>query len=431
MARIEKFTKDRVSGIIKHNNRTADDGVEHSNECIHLERTPNNLRINQGGMAYFNERLSELYYQDRENLSIMAEAVVTLPCDVKDGDEEKFFRLVYNFYCNDFGEKNIFNAVVHNDETTPHIHLDFIPVKGLDNLTPTMEFRISNWQEQNEGRICQGIISARDVLTPAYFQKMHPRLYQFVADGLGYEVEILNGATAKGNKTVLELKNQTLEKKISFLERTADEMADNIEDIIKALDSLGLDRKYFDIYEILMKEQALQTQNEIMLKALKENGITLEIDDINRIKELNAMLKTSNFNYKNGILTPEKGVYTIIEGSLRNPDKVSPQQAFIEADKYLKDVLEKNKKNIKMPTYLDFDKKYVYFPTDSQEDTYRGMMFIREQNIKQPKIKKLALEKISNDEVGIAEQILKNCNFEVDYYISQRRQKEAEREKGL
>lgn len=66
----------------------------------------------------------------------MGEIIVTLPKDVKAQDERAFFRSVYDFYCEDFGKENVINAIVHKDETTPHIHLDFVPVikgtKGLD-----------------------------------------------------------------------------------------------------------------------------------------------------------------------------------------------------------------------------------------------------------------------------------------------------------
>jgi len=428
VARIEKFKRSAIGRLFQHNNRTADDGVQHSNENIKLERTPENYYLVQGSVAKLNERLDNLYHQDRENITIIAEAIVTLPCDVKDEDERKFFESVLNFYANDFGKENIVNAVVHKDEVTPHIHIDIMPVKKLDDLADTMQLRIDNWERENE-RECQGILCGRDVITRDYLRGMHPRLYSWVANDLGYEVQILNGQTAGGNKTVLELKNQNLENKVAFLEQTANEMADNIEDIIKALDSLGFDRKYFDIYEILMKEQALEYTNEVMMKTLKEHGIPLPVDEIYEIKRLNAMVKTSGFNYKNGVLVPDKSAYTLIEGSKVNPSKVSPQQAFIEADAYLKKCLADNADKIKLPTYLDFDKKYVYFPTDSIRDTFDGLMYIREQNKKDHKIKKLAVEKISNDEIGIAEQILKNCDFEVDYYL-QRRQKEQQKQQN-
>lgn len=446
MARIEKFKRVAMGRLFQHNNRTADDGVTHTNESIDLEKTPNNYYFKKGSVATLNNRLDDLYHQDRENLVVVAEVIVTKPskvrnstyyineanCDADEAnilaeeEERKFFKSVYDFYCNDFGEKNIINAVVHKDEITPHIHIDIVPVKDLENLTETMRLRVRKWEDENE-RECDGILASRDLIDREYLRGMHPRLAEWTEKTLGYSIDILNGATAGGNKTVLELKNQNLENKVSFLEKTASEMADNIEDIIKALDSLGFDRKYFDIYEILMKEQALQYQNEVMLKTLKEHNIPLSVDEIQEIKRLNAMIKTSNFNYKNGILVPDKNSYTLIEGSKINPTKVSPQQAFIESDAYLKACLEKNAKDIKMPTYLDFDKKYVYFPTDTIRDTFDGLMYIREQNKKDHKIKKLSVEKISNDEVGIAEQILKNCDFEVDYYM-QRRQKEQQKQ---
>lgn len=433
MASITKFKKVAMGRIFQHNNRTADDGVTHSNESITLARTPENYHFKEGGMKELNDRLQTLYHQDRENLTVIVEAVVTLPVDVHDEDERKFFKSVYDFYCNDFGEHNVINAVVHKDETTAHIHIDIVPVKSLDNLPETMQIRVRNWERETGlaemGLACDGLLNGRDVITREYLRGMHKRLYDHVAKDLGYEVQILNGATAGGNKTVLELKNEKLEKKVAFLEQTANEMADNIEDIIKALDSLGFDRKFFDIYEILMKEQALQYQNDVMMKTLRENGIALDIDEIAEIKRLNAMVKTSGFSYKNGVLVPDKNSYTLIEGSKANPTKVSPQQAFIESDPYLKKCLEENASQIKMPTYLDFDKKYVYFPTDSLRDTFDGLMYVREQNKKDHKIKKLSLEKISNDEIGIAEQILKNCDFEVDYYLH-KRQKEQQRQQG-
>lgn len=428
MARIEKFKRSAMGRLFQHNNRTEDDGVVHSNENIDLSKTHENYYLVEGSIAKLNDRLDNLYHQDRENITIIAEAIVTIPRDVKDEDERIFFESVLDFYRNDFGVENIINAVVHKDEVTPHIHIDIMPVKELDDeeLSVAMKLRISNWETDN-GRECKGILCGRDVITRDYLRGMHPRLYSWVANDLGYEVEIINGATAGGNKIVLELKNQNLENKVAFLEQTASEMADNIEDIIKALDSIGFDRKYFDIYEILMKEQALQYQNEVMMKTLKEHGIPLTVDEIAEIKRLNAMVKTSGFNYKNGVLVPDKNAYTLIEGSKTNPLKVSPQQAFIEQDVYLKKCLADNASQIKMPTYLDFDKKYVYFPTDTIRDTFDGLVYICEQNKKDHKIKKLAVEKISNDEIGIAEQILKSCNFEVDYYL-QRRQKEQQKQ---
>ena len=39
-----------------------------------------------------------------------------------------FFSDCYQFFAERYGEENIIAAVVHNDETTPHMHLNLMPV---------------------------------------------------------------------------------------------------------------------------------------------------------------------------------------------------------------------------------------------------------------------------------------------------------------
>src|SRR5699024_7743711 len=39
-----------------------------------------------------------------------------------------FFEKTYDFLSECYGEENVLAGVVHNDETTPHMHFAFIPV---------------------------------------------------------------------------------------------------------------------------------------------------------------------------------------------------------------------------------------------------------------------------------------------------------------
>ena len=43
-------------------------------------------------------------------------------------EQYNFFSDCYKFFAERYGEENIIAAVVHNDETTPHIHLNLMPV---------------------------------------------------------------------------------------------------------------------------------------------------------------------------------------------------------------------------------------------------------------------------------------------------------------
>ena len=43
-------------------------------------------------------------------------------------EERKFFYDATTYFANKYGRKNIISAVVHKDETTPHLHLNLMPL---------------------------------------------------------------------------------------------------------------------------------------------------------------------------------------------------------------------------------------------------------------------------------------------------------------
>ena len=68
----------------------------------------------------------------RKDAVVMADVVVTLPDNVRKGDEDRFFRLTYWYLSNKFGIDNMMGGYVHKDEVlkdgTPardHMHVPF------------------------------------------------------------------------------------------------------------------------------------------------------------------------------------------------------------------------------------------------------------------------------------------------------------------
>ena len=68
----------------------------------------------------------------RKDAVVMADVVVTLPDNVRKGDEDRFFRLTYWYLSNKFGIDNMMGGYVHKDEVlkdgTPardHMHAPF------------------------------------------------------------------------------------------------------------------------------------------------------------------------------------------------------------------------------------------------------------------------------------------------------------------
>lgn len=134
--RNEKLTRAESYGAYVHNDRKA---KNHSNKDIDPTRTHLNFYCKENETTYIREfdRMKKEYDLQgnlRKNSIIMCQMMITSDNEFfkKIGLEEtkRYFIESYKFVCNykNLGERNIISAAVHLDETTPHMHLVFIPV---------------------------------------------------------------------------------------------------------------------------------------------------------------------------------------------------------------------------------------------------------------------------------------------------------------
>ena len=117
----------------------------------------------------------------RKDAVVMADVVVTLPDNVRKGDEDRFFRLTYWYLSNKFGIDNMMGGYVHKDEVlkdgTPardHMHVPFTPI--LD-----------------------GRFNYKKMCPRMFYQNMHRELGDYLEKRLGYrpEVELAEETRAK------------------------------------------------------------------------------------------------------------------------------------------------------------------------------------------------------------------------------------------
>ena len=131
---MEKYHKQDVAPIEKENER--DENYEASNPQIDSERTRNNYRFTPYfGKTYtefINGRIKELGLSPRKDAVVMNSFVLGSDKTFFDGlakvEQYNFFSDCYKFFAERYGEENLIAAVVHNDETTPHMHLNLMPV---------------------------------------------------------------------------------------------------------------------------------------------------------------------------------------------------------------------------------------------------------------------------------------------------------------
>ena len=192
MASVTKFTQGAVFNQLRHNLRQ----IAHSgNPDIDPSRLRQDYVLSPDrGMSdydYFQERLSQLYVYGRNDVKVMAGWVVTAPQDLEQEQYDDFFLAVYDFLENRYGEENVVQAVVHDDEGgQPHLHFCFIPV-------------VEDKKHEEGYKVC-----ANDVLDRRELRNFHPDLQRYLDEHGLEDAHVMTGVTRAqgGNRTVAELK---------------------------------------------------------------------------------------------------------------------------------------------------------------------------------------------------------------------------------
>lgn len=161
------YKKDNLAGLYKHNERK---NTNYSNKEISKDKQKNNYSIKKCNTTYTNALKilqKEYNLQGRiiKTTNVVCEFIITSNNDFFDriGEEEtkRYFQTAYNFVANykNLGEENILSAKVHLDETTPHLHIVFVPViHKLDTKSGKVINKIAcseYWKGKDSYRILQ------------------------------------------------------------------------------------------------------------------------------------------------------------------------------------------------------------------------------------------------------------------------------------
>ena len=135
--------KGSTGGLQRHNER--EPGQRHSNKNIKPDRTKDNIFLKPKDDRTYGERVEdrlEAGYRGtkaiRKDAVKMVEATVQLGGDITKESEEtqiEALKEAYEELKEMYGEENIISAVIHVDETTPHLHCDFVPLTKRGNLS--------------------------------------------------------------------------------------------------------------------------------------------------------------------------------------------------------------------------------------------------------------------------------------------------------
>ena len=130
---MQKFHKNDVAPVERENER--DENYISDNPQIDRARTKDNYRLISHTETYtefINYRLKELNLFPRKDAVVMNSFVVgsgkTFFDKMGKMQRYNFFSDCTKFFAERYGKENIISAVVHLDETTPHMHLNLMPI---------------------------------------------------------------------------------------------------------------------------------------------------------------------------------------------------------------------------------------------------------------------------------------------------------------
>lgn len=282
--RNKNYKMGQLSYIYRHNERK---NTNYSNKEINKNNSIKNYSLKNINTSYqkaFNiiKEKYKLKGQIKKVSNVMCELIITSDKDFFEriGEQEtnRYFKLAYEFVVNynNLGEEFIVSAKVHNDETTPHLHIVFIPVvhtldkKGKKiNKIACSEF----WKGKESYRILQD------------------RFYNYVVNN-GFDLE--RGNTKDNEhipieklKKVTNFEVQEMFKDTSYLEQ--EKTTDNIEvmrneykRVINKFNTLA--KRYTRIKNVVEETVNKTEQIQVENYALKQENIHLK-NEVVKLKD--------------------------------------------------------------------------------------------------------------------------------------------------
>lgn len=376
------FKKSSTTTNLKHNNREFTEKQKEKNSHIDFERTHENKSLAQKDLKELyeqefakplekyndkqkrNDRKIDNYYQhikDSKKTSLQQEMIIQVgdKDDFKNEDDFEKANEILEDWFEDFEERNpnlkVYNAVIHNDEASPHLHLNFVPVasdykrglekqvsfdraikqqdKTLDKRRPFKDWRDKEvnlvaelLQERGIERKLVGTNDYKDV--NEYKEKKDlKREIKTLEKDLSQKKNELSALTKRENKTVnlenIGYKEETKKTLVSSKEQGFKGYIPKMED--KKTGNVILPRKTFNI----IKKDAEQNKE---LQATVEKY--LETDLVKENKKLRSAYRDMSIKFDDNKLDYDR--------LSSRYDKV------LEINKDLKDQVKSLKKEVKV-----------------------------------------------------------------------------------
>lgn len=291
--------KGSTGGLQRHNER--EPGQRHSNKNIKPDRTKDNIFLKPKDDRTYGERVEdrlEAGYRGtkavRKDAVKMVEATVQLGGDITKESEEtqiEALKEAYEELKEMYGEENIISAVIHVDETTPHLHCDFVPLTKRGNLSAKDVIGDKKKMRRTQEKFLEAM---QERVPRAKFARLEPEKAQF--NGLDQKLYEKMTASIKEREDKLcdredyiedqEIKLENKEEQLNQLKETLEAKENEIRARERQVEK-DEDGIVFDRVELKRKEQKL-TERVQELRGREEAIAETASKLADKTRELNA-----------------------------------------------------------------------------------------------------------------------------------------------
>ena len=277
--------KDKDGNLIHYKNKYIDPSRTHLNKQLRFKGRKMDFRENLEYMKDRKESMSNSKVLNRPNINVMGSIVLTLPEELKDRSDEfkyKFFRHAYiglSIFVGDDKYENALNGHVHMDETSPHMHFNFLPITDDGKGGQKMSFK--------------------EAFPRTKYKQLHPFMQEYLTKALGEPITLyeekdtdpIKDPETNKNYTTDELKDMTN----SNFKESERLLAEANAEMVEITKEYKRTRK-----ELNEREQSIDEREKELKKRFRAYIEELE-RKIRQANEVIAMLKDEQNKFKSSI----------------------------------------------------------------------------------------------------------------------------------
>ena len=304
-----KYKMANMQSVSRHNERQ---NKEYGNEDIDIKKKDLNYHLKEPQENSYEkefERLKEenqlkgnLRLTGKKQSNVACEFLITSDNDffkkIGQAETKRYFKEAYQFACDKCGEKNIISAVVHMDETTPHMHLTYIPVvKGTSRKGQPIE-------KINCSEFWKGFNS---------YGELQDKFYDHMK-GKGFDLERgqknEDREQRREHLSVQKYKEETLQEQIKSLEVEKEEAKNLLNQIDEKINKLH-NEEYRSKTQLEINHRALQEVERVKvsyaeveaiegkLGAFKKGKVIISQDEFIKLKDAAKKVYTLEYRMQN------------------------------------------------------------------------------------------------------------------------------------